>query len=125
MAEELLYFKAAPYSPQFKDDEKVFVPQDLQEVIGFLVHMDKGLAKASITIHSLIDSYQLKKGKRGEDLNALWLRIETLASALGTRPASLGTKYEAPSVWASIGQMANIIESPGSCSSHGSQDPMT
>jgi hypothetical protein len=29
--EEPLYFKAAPYSPQFKDDEQVFTPQDLQE----------------------------------------------------------------------------------------------
>jgi hypothetical protein len=65
MAEELLYFKAAPYSPQFKDDEKVFVPQDLQEVIGFLVHMDKGLANSSITIHFLIDSYQLERRKNG------------------------------------------------------------
>jgi hypothetical protein len=36
--------------------------------------------------------------------------IETLALVLGTQPSSLGTKYEAPSVWASVGQIANIIK---------------
>jgi hypothetical protein len=49
--EEPLYFKAAPYTPQFNDEGKTFALQDLQEVIGFLVHMDEGLANSSTTIH--------------------------------------------------------------------------
>jgi hypothetical protein len=108
--EEPLFFKAAPYTPQFNNESKAFALQDLQEVINFLVHMDEGLVDSSITIHSLIDSYQLEPRKNGEDLNALWMRIKTPAWSLGTHPPTLGSEYEAPLVWAFFGQIATIIE---------------
>jgi hypothetical protein len=105
-----LYNKAASYSPQFNNEEKAFALQDLQEVIGFLAHMDKGFANSSVTIHFLINDYQHESRNSAEDINAVCMHIETLASSLGTCPPTLGAKYEAPLVWGLVGQLAITIE---------------
>jgi hypothetical protein len=58
----------------------------------------------------LIDEYRIVNAKNEDHVNVLWMRMETLASGLGTRPPTLGTKFETPSVWGAIGQMASMIE---------------
>jgi hypothetical protein len=85
-AEQPFFIKASPYSPQANDEKKGFALQDLDEVIGFLGHMDEGLSHSSLTLHSLIDDYHIVKVKNDDHLNALWMRMETLASLLGTSP---------------------------------------
>jgi hypothetical protein len=108
--EQPFFIKASPYSPQANDEEKGFALQDLGEVIGFLGHMDEGLSHSSLTLHSLIDDYRVVKAKNDDHLNALWMRMETLASFLGTRPPTLGAEFETPSVWAAVGQVASMLE---------------
>jgi hypothetical protein len=103
------YVKALPYSPQADNEEKGFALRDLEEVIGFLGHMDAGLSHSSLTLHFLIDEYREGKGKNEDHLNALWMRMETLASFLGTRPPTLGAEFETPSVWAAVGQMTTMM----------------
>jgi hypothetical protein len=68
-----LYIKAAPYSPQFEDEEKTFTLKDLQEVIGFLAHIDKGLSNSSLTLHLLIDVYCGGSIKSKDHLRAMWM----------------------------------------------------
>jgi hypothetical protein len=109
-AEQPFFVKASPYSPQAHDTEKGFALKDLGEVVGFLGHMDEGLSHSSLTLHSLIDDYRVVKARNDDHLNALWMRMETLASFLGTRPPTLGAEFETPSVWAAVGQVASMIE---------------
>jgi hypothetical protein len=108
--EQPFYIQAAPYSPQVEDDKKAFALRDLEEFIGFLSHMDTGLTRSSLTLHSLIDKYCVVTAKNEDHVNALWMRMETLVSGLGTRPPTLGAEFETPSVCGAIRQVASMMK---------------
>jgi hypothetical protein len=61
-------------------------------------------------LHFLIDDYHLTLATNEDHINALWMRMETLALLLGTRPPTLGAEFEMPSVWAAVGQVATMME---------------
>jgi hypothetical protein len=88
---------------------KRYALQDLEEIIGFLAHMDEGLTNTSLTLHLLIDDYRLISASNEGHINALWMWMETLVSLLGTRPPTLGSEFETP-VWAAVGKMASMME---------------
>jgi hypothetical protein len=100
---------AIPYSPMFKDDEDL-VLRDLSKVGGLLSRVDSSVAEISSTLILFLEDYKKQSDNASVAISALWFRLESIASLLGSCPAELPQDYQTPSAWASIGQLATTIE---------------
>jgi hypothetical protein len=100
---------AVPYSPLFKDDEDL-VLGDLSEVSGLLSRFDQSFLTMNGTMISFLEDYKNQSDKATVAISSLWFRLESLTRLLGSRPSVIPTQYQAPSAWASIGEMASIVD---------------
>jgi hypothetical protein len=100
---------AVPYSPLFKDDEDL-VLGDLSEVSGLLSRFDQSFLSMNETIISFLQDYKLQTDKASVAISSLWFRMESMSRLLGSRPTVMPTQYQAPSAWASIGELADKVD---------------
>jgi hypothetical protein len=107
--EALELVTAVPYSPLFKDDEDL-VLGDLSEVSGLLSRFDQSFLNMNGTLISFLEDYKNQSDKATVAISSLWFRLESLTRLLGSRPSVLPTPYQAPSAWASIGEMASVLD---------------
>jgi hypothetical protein len=99
----------SPYSPCFKEDEVVPIT-DIDHVSRILARLDKGVTVNNEALLHFVCEYRQEHGKAGEAICSIWLRLEALASSVGTVPMRLASDYLSPSAWASIGAMAAKLD---------------
>jgi hypothetical protein len=97
------------YSPYFKVPEDAPIA-DLDKVTGVLARLDDGIFSNNEAIVNLIAEYRQEHGKAGGAIRSLHLRLEALASTVGSVPTHLSFDYLAPSAWATIGAMAEKLD---------------
>jgi hypothetical protein len=96
---------AVPYSPLFKDD-KDLVLGDLSEVSGLMSCFDQSVSTISETLELFLEDYREQSNLALVAISALWLCLATMEGLVGSCPAALPNKYQVPSAWGSIGQLA-------------------
>jgi hypothetical protein len=95
----------SPYSPFFKEDEIVPITH-IEHISGILAQSDKGVTVNNEALLHFIGEYRQEHGKAGDVIRSIRLRLEALASSVGTVPTCLAFDYLSPSAWASIEAMA-------------------
>ena len=100
----------SPYSPFFKEEDEVLPIADINHVLGILARLDKGVTVNNQALLRFAREYRQEHGKAGEAIRSIWLRLEALASLVGTVPTRLAFYYISPSPWASIGAMAAKLD---------------
>ena len=100
---------AIPYAPLFKDAEDL-VLEDLSQVSGLLSRFDQSVMNINGTLITFLSDYKKQSDKASVAISSLWFRLESISRLLGSRPSGLPTVYQAPSAWATIGELSVVIE---------------
>jgi hypothetical protein len=98
------------YTPFFKDDEEDSPITNISHVTGILARLDDGVHINNAAIVNFIAEYQQEHTKAGSAIGSLHIRLEVLATTVGTVPKHLAFDYLAPSMWASIGAMTEKLD---------------
>jgi hypothetical protein len=72
--------------------------------------LDKGVTVNNEALLHFIGEYRQEHGKAGDAIHAIRLRLEAIASSVGTVPTYLAVDYLSPSAWASIEAMAAKLD---------------